>query len=373
MASGERRLDVAAWLRQLGLERYEQAFRENEIDFSVLPSLTADDLKDMGVAIVGHRRKLLEAIAALRSTAGDAPASLSASPDSVARQPEAERRHLTVMFVDLVGSTALSATLDPEDMREVIRAYQNGVAGEITRLQGHIAKFMGDGVLAYFGCPRAHEDEAERAIRAGLAVTQAMSCLRTPAAKPLQTRIGIATGLVVVGDLIGTGASQEEAVVGDTPNLAARLQAVAEPNAVVVADGTRRLVGDLFVARDPGAQHFKGLDEPTPVYLITGERTIESRFAARHAGGVAPIVGRDQELVLLVERWRQARTGEGQAVLLTGEAGIGKSRISEALVEAAAVEPHFLVRYQCSPYHAESALYRVIQQLNFAAGVCSGR
>jgi class 3 adenylate cyclase/tetratricopeptide (TPR) repeat protein len=360
-------VDVAAWLKHLGLERYRDAFRDAEITSDVLCDLGEADLEKLGLPL-GPRKKLMRAIGELKNTPSGAPASPSRPPTGTERLSEAERRQLTVMFIDLVGSTALSAQLDPEDMREVIRAYQNAVAGEITRLQGHVAKFMGDGVLAYFGWPRSHEDEAERAIRAGLAVAHAIPRLQTPVGKPLQTRIGIATGLVVVGDLIGAGASREEAVVGDTPNLAARLQAAAEPGAVVIAEATRRLVGDLFVVRDLGAQRFKGLDEPTPVYLVTGVRPIESRFAARHAGGVAAIVGRNQELGLLVERWRQARTGEGQAVLLTGEAGIGKSRISEALVEAAAAEPHFLVRYQCSPYHTESALYPVIQQMSFAAG-----
>ena len=272
------------------------------------------------------------------------------------------------MFVDLVGSTALSARLDPEDMREIIRLYQNTVAGEITRFEGHVAKFMGDGVLAYFGWPKAHEDEAERAARAGLAVTKAMDHLRTPTGTALQARIGIATGLVVVGDLVGEGAAQEQAVVGDTPNLAARLQSAAEPGTVVIAEATRRLVGDVFVLRDLGAQNFKGIHGPTAAFAVLGERTLESRFAARHGGSVAPIVGRDQEVGFLLERWRQARDGEGQVVLLTGEAGIGKSRIAEALVEAAAGEQHFLLRYQCSPYNADSALYPVIQQLSFAAG-----
>jgi class 3 adenylate cyclase len=267
-----------------------------------------------------------------------------------------------------VGSTALSAQLDPEDMREIIRLYQNTVAGEVTRFEGHVAKYMGDGVLAYFGWPRAHEDEAERAVRAVLAVTQAMGRLQTPAGRPLLSRIGIATGLVVVGDLVGEGAAQEQAVVGDTPNLAARLQGAAEPGMVVIAEVTRRLVGDAFVVRDLGVQAFKGIPGPTAAFAVLGARALESRFAARQRGRVAAIVGRDQELALLQERWRQAKTAEGQVVLLTGEAGIGKSRITEALVETTALEPHFLLRYQCSPYNSESALYPVIQQLTFAAG-----
>jgi class 3 adenylate cyclase len=276
------------------------------------------------------------------------------------------------MFVDLVGSTALSGRLDPEEMRDVLRAYQNSVTGEISRMEGFTAKLMGDGVLAYFGWPRTHEDEAERAVRAGLAVVAAVARLPAPASEALSARVGIATGLVVVGDLVGEGAAQEQAVVGDTPNLAARLQGVAGPGTVVISDATRRLLGDMFVLRPVGAQTFKGIREPTPAFMVLAERALESRFAARHAGVVTPIVGRDQELALLLERWRQAKSGEGQMVLLTGEAGIGKSRIAEALVESVACEPHFLLRYQCSPYHADSALYPAIQQLTHAAGFAAG-
>ncbi|BCH27233.1 AAA family ATPase [Mesorhizobium sp. L-8-3] len=361
-------MDIAAWLVGLGLERYRQAFDENDVDGEVLLQLTGDDLKDIGVASVGHRKKLLEAIASLNAASGSAAASLAPLPVDAAKQPDAERRQLTVMFTDLVGSTALSAKLDPEDMREIIRVYQNTVAGEITRFEGHVAKFMGDGVLAYFGWPKAHEDEAERAVRAGLAVVRAMGRLQTPDRTALQARIGIATGLVVVGDLAGEGAAQEQAVVGDTPNLAARLQSAAGPGTVVIAEATRRLLGDVFVLRDLGAQTLKGIQEPTAAFAVLDERTLETRFAARHGGGLAPIVGRDQELGFMSERWRQARSGEGQVVLLTGEAGIGKSRITEALIEASAGDPHFLLRYQCSPYNTDSALYPVIQHLTFAAG-----
>jgi class 3 adenylate cyclase len=318
-------LDIDGWLRGIGLAQYGELFRANDIDGTLLHQLTGDDLKEIGVASLGHRKKLLEAIANLDA----ASEVLSPPPVAAAPAPEAERRHLTVMFVDLVGSTALSTQLDPEDMREVIRAYQNTVAGEITRFDGHVAKFMGDGVLAYFGWPSAHEDDAERAVRAGLAVTHAVSQLRTPAAKALLTRVGIATGLVVVGDLVGEGAAQEQAVVGDTPNLAARLQGAAEPGMVVIADATRHLLGDLFVLRALGPQALKGILEPTPAFAVVAERAIESRFAARQMAGVAPIVGRDQELALLIERWRQAKSGEGQMVLLSGEAGIGKSRSSK--------------------------------------------
>jgi class 3 adenylate cyclase/predicted ATPase len=367
-------VDIAAWLRQLGLERYEEAFRENEIDAEILPKLTADDLKDLGVTTVGHRRKLLEAIAALAEPASvpqvvqSAPA--EAAPRAVPR--DAERRHLSVMFIDLVGSTELSGRLDPEDMHAVIGSYQNAVAGEVTRFEGYVAKFMGDGVLAYFGWPRAHEDDAERAVRAGLAITAAVARLEGGGA-PLGCRVGIATGLVVVGDLVGQGAAQEEAVVGDTPNLAARLQALAPPGQVVIAGSTRRLIGDLFELDELRARPLKGIEEPVPLFAVRAERQLESRFAARAGGpSLMPIVGREQELALLRERWQQAKAGEGQMVLLGGEAGIGKSRITEALVQELSDEPCTRIRYQCSPYHGDSALWPVIQQLGHAAGFVAG-
>src|SRR5215472_8789023 len=247
-------MNVVVWLRSLGLERYEAAFRENDIDETVLPSLTHENLKELGVASLGHRVKLLDAIAALRSDAsGKAPfvdAANASSAPSARPEDRAERRQVTVMFSDLVGSTAMSARMDPEDLREVISAYQKCVAEIVQRFGGFVAKYMGDGVLVYFGYPQAHEDDAERAVRAGLELVGGVSGLKTHA--PLQTRVGIATGLVVVGDLIGSGASQEQAIVGETPNLAARLQGVAEPNSVLIAESTRKLVGNLFEVEDLG-------------------------------------------------------------------------------------------------------------------------
>ncbi len=366
-------VDIAVWLNRLGLERYEEAFRQNEIDAEILAKLTADDLKDIGVTIVGHRRKLLEAIAALAepASAPRAESSIPAEPAARVRRVEAERRQLTVMFVDLVGSTELSGRLDPEDMREVIRGYQNAVAAEITRFEGHVAKFMGDGVLAYFGWPRAHEDEAERAVRASLAITEAVHGLVTPAGEQLAARVGIATGLVVVGDLVGESASEAQAVVGDTPNLAARLQTLAQPGQVVIADATRQLIGVGLMLAGLGPQALKGIADPVEAFAVLGTRALESRFEARSGPIVPPMVGRDQELALLLERWAQARAGEGQGVLLTGEAGIGKSRIVRALLDAIAGELHTRIRYQCSPYHAQSALWPVIQQLTYAAGIAA--
>src|ERR1700731_3376058 len=251
-------MDVAGWLQGLGLERYVPAFRDNEIDWETLPKLTAEDLKDLGVVLGGHRRKLLDAITALGV---EAPAAGTAAPRDAPAPADAERRQLTVMFCDLVGSTELSARLDPEDLREVIAAYHLTVADLVRSFDGFVAKYMGDGVLVYLGYPRAHEDDAERAVRAGLELVAAVGALKTHA--PLQTRVGIATGLVVVGNLIGSGASQEQAIVGETPNLAARLQGVAEPNSVVIAESTRRLVGNLFEFEDLGSQELKGISGST--------------------------------------------------------------------------------------------------------------
>ena len=353
-------MDVGAWLRELGLGRYEQAFRAHDIDADVLRELTPDDLIGLGIGSIGHRRKILAAVAAL----GQEPRA-AATPDPDRPETdrgEAERRQLTVMFVDLVGSTALAARLDPEAMSEVLRAYQNAVAGEVSRFQGHVAKLMGDGVLAYFGWPRAHEDEAERSVRAGLAIVAAVGRL-SGGDQALVCRVGIATGLVVVGDLVGEGSAREQAVVGETPNLAARLQALAGPGRVVVAGLTRQLLGELFELQRLSPRKLRGVPGLPPAFVVVSERPVASRFAARQMGDVAPIVGRDQELALLLERWRQARSGEGQLVLLTGEAGIGKSRIVEALIEAVAGEPHVMIRFQCTPYHTDSALHPAIQYL----------
>jgi class 3 adenylate cyclase len=294
-------VSVGAWLQGLGLGQYEQAFRDNNIDASLLPTLTEADLRDLGVASLGHRKQLLAAITELNRQTERLP------PSSAA--PQAERRHLTVMFVDLVGSTALSSRLDPEDMREVLHAYQSVVTRAIVHVGGHLAKLMGDGVLAYFGWPRAHEDDAERAVQAGLTIVQAVNRLSTPAGEPLAARVGIATGLVVVGDLIGDGAAREEAVIGETPNLAARLQEVAAPGAVVIAAATRRLLGEMFELRDLGSLRLKGFDQPARGFEVLCPHSVESRFQARQTGRPTSMVGRDQELALVLERWRQSRSG----------------------------------------------------------------
>jgi class 3 adenylate cyclase len=312
-------MDTAAWLRGLGLERYEAAFRDNEIDWEALPKLTTEDLKDLGVVLGSHRYKLLGAIAALhgKTDAGVVQASTV---------PAAERRQLTVMFCDLVGSTALSAQLDPEDLREVIAAYHRAVAWIVAEFDGFVAKYMGDGVLIYFGYPRAHEDNAERAVRAGLGSIDAVGRLDVKSVK-LQARVGIATGLVVVGDLIGEGSAQEQSVVGETPNLAARLQASAEPNALVIAAGTRRLVGDLFEYRDLGAVEVKGLAAPVPASQVLRPGVVASRFEALRGSTLTRLVGRDEEIDLLMRRWARANSGDGQVVLISGEPGLA-SRVS---------------------------------------------
>ena len=319
--------------------------------------------------MLGRRRKLLRAIAELNRDEKDTPKTATAAPAFVVPQlhDTAERRQVTVMFSDLVGSTALSARMDPEDLREVISAYQKCVAETVRRFGGFVAKYMGDGVLVYFGYPQAHEDDAERAVRAGLELIAAVAGLKTRAV--LQTRVGIATGLVVVGDLIGAGAAQEQAIVGETPNLAARLQALAEPNMVVIADDTRRLLGNLFELEDLGAKDLKGIAGPVRAYAALRASAAEGRFEALHASGLTALVGREEELELLLRRWSRAKTGEGQVVLLSGEAGIGKSRLTAALLEHLTGEPHTRLRYFCSPQHTDSAFYPIIGQMERAAGM----
>ena len=355
-------MDLASWLRSLGVAQYEAAFRENAINETILPKLTAEDLKDIGVTAVGHRRVLLDAIATLRGETPPGVATESANkPNRIGgAPPEAERRQLTVMFCDLVGSTALSARMDPEDLRALIGAYHRCCAELVERNGGFVAKYMGDGVLTYFGYPRAHEHDAERAVQAGLALVEAVPKLTTAAGVPLRVRVGIATGLVVVGDLIGAGAAQEQAIVGETPNLAARLQGIAKPNMVVIAESTRKLLGNLFELEDLGRRGVRGVDGPVLAWAALRASSVESRFEALHASGLTALVGREEEFELLLRRWSRAKTGEGQLVLLSGEAGIGKSRLTAALLERLATEPHTRLRYFCSAQHGDSALYPII-------------
>src|SRR6202043_3777090 len=360
-------MDVVAWLRGLGLEQYAPAFRDNDVDGEVLLELTVDDLVSIGVTSVGHGRKLLAAIAAL-GTEPPAVAQSATSATSAPNSPptiDAERRQLTVMFCDLVGSTPLAARYDPEDLREIGGAYHRCVADTAARFAGFVAKYMGDGVLIYFGYPEAHEDDPERAVRAGLTVIDAVGRLAT--AEPLNVRLGVATGLVVVGDLIGAGAAQERGVIGETPNLAARLQALAQPGMLVIADSTRRQVGAFFEMEDLGPQNLAGFAEPQGAWRVVGESGVVSRFEALRSEAT-PLVGRDEELDLLLRRWQQAKAGEGRAVLISGEPGIGKSRLAAALSERIENDPHTRLRYFCSPYHQDSALYPFITQLERFAG-----
>jgi class 3 adenylate cyclase/predicted ATPase len=355
---------IADWLKKLGMSEYGQRFADNDIDTSVLCHLSDQDLKELGVSL-GHRRKMLAAIAALTSAGGKICEPLAGTEPKP--QDTAERRQVTVLFADMVGSTELSARMDPEDLREVISAYQKCVAYSVGRFGGFVAKYMGDGVLVYFGYPLAHEDDAERAVRAGLELIAAVVGLKTRA--PLQARVGIATGLVVVGDLIGSGEAQERAIVGETPNLAARLQGIAGPNAVVIAEGTRRLLGNLFEFQDLGERITKGIAGPVRAWAALRASSVASRFEALHANDLIALVGREEETELLLRRWSKAKAGEGQVVLLSGEPGIGKSRLTAALLERVAKEPHARLRYFCSPQHTNSAFYPIIGQMERAAGL----
>ena len=354
---------VADWLASIGLDEYAQRFADNAIDLSVVPDLTEQDLKDLGV-LLGHRRKMLRAIAEFDRTA-QAP---DKTPVKLISREEGERRHLTVMFCDLVGSSALSARLDPEDMRRVIASYHSRVAEVIGRHQGMIARYMDDGVLAYFGYPRAQEDDAEQAVRAALALVEEVANLRTNVDTVLQSRIGIATGTVVVSELLIDKSSAEQAVIGETPNLAARLQALAEPGMVLICQGTHRLVGELFNYRYLGPLALKGWVEPVPVWQVVGTSGVESGSEVMHRSKLPPLYGREEEIELLLRRWRHATLGEGRVVVLTGEAGIGKSHIARAFNERLEREPHVTLRYFCSAHHTNSALFPFVGQLERAAG-----
>src|SRR5262249_13354060 len=341
---------IADWLKKLGMSEYAQRFAEARIEIDVLPELTDQDLEGLSIPL-GHRRRMLRAI---RDLAGSPPMpSQTVAATEPTRRDDAERRQLTVMFTDLVGSTALSTKLDPEDLRSVIGTYHKCVAETVARFDGFVAKYMGDGVLVYFGYPQAHEDDAERAVRTGLALTEAVGKVR--AQEPLQVRIGIATGLVVVGDLVGSGEAQERGVVGETPNLAARLQVAAPPGTIVIGPTTRRLLAGLFAYRDLGCVEVKGFAKPVQAYEVVGPSRVESRFEALRAARLTTLVGREEEIELLLRRWSRAKSGEGQVVLLSGEAGIGKSRLTAALLERVATEPHTHLRYFCSPQHTDSA------------------
>jgi class 3 adenylate cyclase/predicted ATPase len=355
-------LSVREWLDSLGLSEYADRFAEHRIDFSILQDLTDKDLKEeLGIAPLGDRRRLLRAIAKLAGTAPTTP-KLAPGSESSPRD-EAERRQVTVMFADLVGSTALSTGMDPEDLREIISAYQKCVAETVHRFGGFVARYVGDGVLVYFGYPHAHEDDAERAVRAGLELIAVV--LKTRA--PQQIRVGIATGVVVVGYLIPSGESEERGMVGETPNLAARLQSIAEPNTVVVAESTRSLLGSFFQLDDLGMRSLKGIGGPVRAWAVLQASSVASRFEALHATELTALVGRKEEFELLRRCFFKATDREGQVVLLSGEAGIGKSRLTSAFVGLVAGEPHARLLYSCSPQHTDSALYPFIGQIERAA------
>lgn len=355
--------DLKQWLQQRNLANLEETLVENEIDLDILFDLSDEDLRELGLSL-GARKRLRTAI--------EVGAQMDGPEASSKQEPgsrEAERRHLTTLFLDLVGSTALSARFDPEDISEVLTRYQNAVAGIVTRYEGHVAKYMGDGVLCYFGWPIAHEDDAMRAAQSALDVIKAMQGIRAPDGQALSVRAGAATGLVVVGDLVGEGAAQEEAVVGDTPNLAARLQALAEPGQVIVADATKNLIQGKFEVEAIGRVSLKGLEEPVQAWQVVGERSLESRFEQDRLAPALPLIGRDHELALILERWRRACSGEGQVTVLIGEAGIGKSRLTRAAIDEIRAEEYYRLSYHCSPYHTDSSFYPAIRQILHATGI----
>src|SRR5271157_4205016 len=371
---------IEDWLNGLGLGKYSKVFAENDVDLRALPHLNDADLHELGVSL-GHRKVMLAAIAELRAAA---PAEIEREAEQETRRsivdgqptgagpagaPGPDLRLLSVLFCDMVESTSLSARLDAEEMHELIGVYQETVADAVRRFGGYVAKFLGDGVLAYFGWPIAYEDHAERAIRAGLAAIAGVGSLRTPSGAPLQSRVGIASGRVVVGDLAGGGVLDRGQVAGETPNLAARLQGAAEPGEILIADNTRRLAGHAFEFEALGARELRGFPHRVPLFRVASERDVESRFDATRGRSLSQFVGRNSEIGILLDRWELAKSGQGQAIFVSGEAGIGKSRLLETLIERMHDEPHEPIRLQCSPYHGTSALYPVIQRLSRSVGL----
>jgi len=356
---------LEAWLIELGMEKYLPVLVQNDIDLQVLPTLSDADFEKLGLSL-GHRRKIMAASARI----GDALAPVVASLDNIRDTlPQVERRQVTVLFADLVGSTAISGVLDPEDMSTLLRNFQERCAKIIESHDGYVAKYMGDGILAYFGFPVAYENAAEYAIRAGLEIAREVAKMQRPDQEFLAARVGIATGLVVVGEIIGAGASQERNIVGNTPNLAARLQALAEPGWVLVSSSTERLAGRFFDYAYLGEHSLKGFAQSIPVWRMLAEKTVQSRFAAIQTGLTGPLVGRGPELGYVMEFWASACNREGHAILLCGEAGMGKSRLLEAIAQSVMMKPHRLLRCQCSPYHRNSALYPILQLLRQVAEI----
>jgi len=358
-------IDLTSWLQSLGLGEHAQAFVDQGVDLDLLPELTDADLKELGVSLLGQRKRILMGIAALVPSVAAGGAAAAASRPA----RDAERRQLTVMFCDLVGSTQLSGRLDPEDLQRLIRNYHQAVAAAVAPFEGHVAQLLGDGCLVYFGYPRAHEDDAERAVHSALSVLRAVAALGPQGEARLQTRIGVATGLVVVGEIGAGTAAAEQTASGETPNLAARLQALAAPGEIVLSEETRRLLGASFDLEPTGPLQLKGFAAPVEAWRVRGERSVASRFEAQHESELIEFIGRASEVSLLLERWSLARDGEGQVVLLSGEAGIGKSRICQTLRERLAAERHATVLLQCSPYHRSSALYPAVQYFERTAGI----
>jgi class 3 adenylate cyclase/tetratricopeptide (TPR) repeat protein len=345
--------DLAEWLARHGLDQYAQTFAENNIEYSVLPDLTEDDLEKLGVSL-GHRKKLLRAIDAVRREA--------VSP---VQHREAEFRQITVMFCDLVGSTQLSEKLDPEDLQKLIDAYRRECSTAIRRYGGEVARYFGDGVMAFFGWPRAHEDDALRAVHAALEIVSGVTKISGPVT--LACRVGVCSGPVVVGEIVNSTASWSMDAVGETPNIAARLQTLAATNTVLISESTRRLVSAAFDLQDFGLQELKGVTEPIHVYRVLAAKNAASRFEAAHAGSLTPLVGRSSELSLLLDRWEKVKEGDGQVILLSGIPGVGKSRLLHELKSHIQHEPHLLLHHQCSPYHSQSAFFPVIEQIEQAA------
>jgi class 3 adenylate cyclase/predicted ATPase len=365
--------EITQWLDELGLGKFANVFIENDIDLSALPHISEQDLEDLGLTI-GARRRVIAAIAALETPTIEEPSKGSKADSGVGYPTDevnAERRQLTVLFCDLVGSTELSNRLDPEDLRDVMRQYQDTVSGVVARFGGYVANFLGDGIVAYFGWPRADEDQAPQAVRAGLASVAAVKSLATPDGQSLSARVGLATGTVVVGDLVGRNIQQADAIAGETPNTAARLQGEAGPGEVVIGGLLRRLLGAQFALESLGERTLRGLADPVPVWRVDHEIIGQSRFDTSHAGPLTSFVGRDHELGLLIDRWEMATEGEGQMVLVSGEAGIGKSRLCQMFHKRLRPAAHLTLRYQCAPQNVNSPLHPSIQQLTWASGIAT--
>ena len=360
--------DIAEWLGRQGLGQYAQTFAENHIDYSVLPDLTEDDLEKLGISL-GHRKKLLRAIDAVWGTrqARDTTkvARTGAEATSPVQHREAEFRQITVMFCDLVGSTQLSEKLDPEDLQKIIDSYRRECSTAIRRYGGEVARYLGDGVLAFFGWPYAHEDDAPRAVHAALEIVSVVT--KISESVTLACRVGVCSGPVVVGEIRNSTASWSMDAVGETPNIAARLQTLAEPDTVLISESTRRLVSATFDLQGLGPQALKGITEPVRAYRVLAAKSAGSRFEAAHAGTLTPLVGRSSELRLLLDRWEKVKEGDGQVILLSGIPGVGKSRLLHELKSHVEEEPHILLHHQCSPYHNQSAFHPVIEQIEQAA------